>query len=215
VPKQPVLLVAGETHQWLPLCDRLHNLGYSVQVVTDGRSGYEAARREHFDLILLDLTLPDMDGLDLCRDLLREGIRVPILMLSADQYLKQPFEQFGLLVSMEAVLQRSSAERQHEEPCPYSFGPIRVDFTRKQVLREDNPVVLLPREYRLLCYFIEHRGIVLSRRMLLDDVWGHDGIPTSRTVDVHVSGLRRKLELYPRHPRYLLTVHHRGYKFIG
>jgi two-component system alkaline phosphatase synthesis response regulator PhoP len=219
VQKKHVLLVGNEKHLLVSPSRRLFDEGYSVQVATDGRSGYETALRECFDLILLELTLPDMDGFDLCRDLLREGIRVPILILSArgqtlgaGDYLVKPFEPGGLLAGMAAALRGCNAQ---EGPRSYRFGPIEVDLARRQVLREHSPLLLLPLEYRLLCYFIEHRGATLSRGKLLDDVWGYDTKRVSRTVDVHISGLRRKIETDPRYPRYLLTIHQHGYKFVG
>ena len=231
VPKKRVLLVEDERGLLISLSDRLLSEGYFVQGASDGRTGYETGLRERFDLILLDLMLPDMDGLEVCRNLRRKGIRVPILMLTArgqvadrvrglklgaDDYLVKPFEPAELLARMEALLRRSCAGRDAEpQPDSYCFGPIRVDFAREEVLRERIPVVLLPRQYQLLCYFIRHRDTVLTRGRLLDDVWGYDTVPESRTVDVHVAGLRRKIEPDPRSPRYLLTVHHRGYKFVG
>lgn len=230
-PKKRVLLVEDESGLLISLSDRLLSEGYCVQGVADGRSGYETALRERFDLILLDLMLPDMDGLDVCRNLRRRGIRVPILMLTArgqlddrvrglklgaDDYLVKPFEPAELLARMEALLRRSCAGCDADEaPDSYCFGPIQVDFARQEVLRERTPIALLPRQYQLLCYFIRHRNTVLTRDRLLDHVWGYDIIPDSRTVDVHVAGLRRKIEPDPRCPRYLLTVHHRGYKFVG
>jgi two-component system alkaline phosphatase synthesis response regulator PhoP len=200
------------------LSDRLLSEGYVVQGAADGRSGYETGLRQPFDLILLDLMLPDMDGMEVCRNLRRKGIRVPIrvrgLTLGADDYLVKPFEPAELLARMEALLRRA-ANGHGDEPSSYQFGPVQVDFARQEVLRDAAPITLLPREYNLLCYFIQHRNRVLTRTRLLDNVWGHRAIPMTRTVDVHVAGLRRKIEPDPRCPRYLLTVHHRGYKFVG
>ena len=228
--KKRVLLVEDERVLALTLSDRLTREGYSMQGAANGRAGYETAVRECFDLILLDRMLPDMDGLEVCRDLRRQGVKVPILMLTArgqledrvrglklgaDDYLVKPFEPAELLARMEALLRRTSCGMQEPESALYRFGSIEVDLARQEVRRERNLIDLLPLEYRLLCYFIRNRHTVLSRSRLLDEVWGYDAIPASRTVDVHVAGLRRKLEPAPSHPRYLLTVHHRGYKFVG
>jgi two-component system, OmpR family, alkaline phosphatase synthesis response regulator PhoP len=228
--KKRVLLIEDERGLMLALSDRLLCAGYSVQGAADGRSGYAMALSERFDLILLDLMLPDMDGFDICRDLHRSAVRAPILILSArgqlddrvrglklgaDDYLVKPFEPVELLTRMEVLLRRASRESSVEEFHSYRFGPIQVDFARQQVHREQAPIAVLPLEYRLLCYFIRNRDRVLTRSRLLDDVWGYDATPASRTVDVHVAGLRRKIEPDVRHPRYLLTVYHRGYKFVG
>lgn len=214
----------------MTLSDRLTREGYCMQGAANGRAGYEIAVREDFDLILLDLMLPDMDGLEICRNLRRRGAQVPILMLTArgqiedrvrglklgaDDYLVKPFEPAELLARMEALLRRTSREGPEQESASYRFGPIEVNFVQQEVRREHNAIALLPLEYRLLCYFIRHRNTVVSRSQLLDEVWGYDATPNSRTVDVHVAGLRRKLEPLPRHPRYLLTVHHCGYRFVG
>ncbi len=230
MPKKRVLLVEDEKGLLVSLSDRLLSEGYVVQGAADGRSGYETGLRQPFDLILLDLMLPDMDGMEVCRNLRRKGIRVPILMLTArgqledrvrglklgaDDYLVKPFEPAELLARMEALLRRAANGSGDDEPGSYQFGPVQVDFARQEVLRDAAPIALLPREYNLLCYFVRHRNRVLTRTRLLDDVWGHRAIPMTRTVDVHVAGLRRKIEPDPRCPRYLLTVHHRGYKFVG
>ncbi len=225
-----VLLIEDEVGLALSLSDRLMSEGYLVQGAATGRSGYAAAIRERFDLILLDVMLPDGDGFDVCLDLRRDGIHVPIVMLTArgqvddrvrglttgaDDYLVKPFEPVELLARMEALLRRASGQYSGDESNLFQFGAVRVDFTQQTVLRDQRALNLLPREYSLLRYFIRHRGTVLSRNQILDDVWGYEGMPLTRTVDVHVAGLRRKIEPDPRKPRYLLTVHHRGYKFVG
>ena len=127
----------------------------------------------------------------------------------------KPFEPIELLARMEALLRRVP----FSPPIPalevYQFGDISVDTLRAEVTRDRAPIDLPPREYKLLCYLIRHRGATISRNQLLDEVWGYDAMITTRTVDVHVAGLRQKIETDPRHPRYLLTIHGLGYKFIG
>jgi two-component system, OmpR family, alkaline phosphatase synthesis response regulator PhoP len=185
---------------------------------------------EPFDLIILDVMLPQKNGFDICRDLRGQGIKTPLLMLTArgqvvdrvlglklgaDDYLVKPFEPIELLARMEALLRRVPASPPIPALDVYQFGEIRVDALRSEVTRNGAPIDLPPREYKLLCYLIRHRGATVSRNQLLDEVWGYDAMVTTRTVDVHVAGLRQKIETDPRHPRYLLTIHGLGYKFIG
>lgn len=225
-----VLLIEDEPGLLISLTDRLQGEGYRVETAEDGKAGFERAAHEPFDLIILDVMLPLKSGFDVCRDLRQRGINVPILMLTArgqvvdrvvglkigaDDYLVKPFEPIELLARMEALLRRSPPALPNNSADFYHFDQIRVDFRRAEVKRNDVPVELLPKEYKLLCYLIEHRDTILSRDQLLDEVWGYDAIPTTRTVDVHIAGLRQKLEPDPRHPKYILTVHSLGYKFVG
>jgi DNA-binding response OmpR family regulator len=225
-----ILFIEDERGLSLTLSDRLTREGYRVTVASTGRAGYEKATLEQFDLILLDRMLPDMDGLEVCRRLRGQGSHIPVLVLTArgqlddrvrglklgaDDYLVKPFEPLELLARIEALLRRNSQGGKAQRPEPYRFGSIEVDFMQQHVQRDRHPIFLLPREYQLLCYFIKNRNEVLSRNRLLDEVWGCDSTPSSRTVDVHVACLRRKLELEPSNPRYFLTLHHRGYKFVG
>ena len=225
-----ILFIEDERGLSTTLSDRLTREGYRVLVASTGRAGYEKATREHFDLILLDRTLPDMDGLEICRRIRSQGSHVPVLVLTArgqlndrvrglksgaDDYLVKPFETLELLARIEVLLRRNRQSGKAHRREPYLFGPIEVDFVQQEVRRDRHPIFLLPREYELLCYFINNRNEVLSRNQLLDEVWGCDSTPSSRTVDVHVACLRRKLEPEPSSPRYFLTLHHRGYKFVG
>jgi two-component system alkaline phosphatase synthesis response regulator PhoP len=173
--------------------------------------------------------LPRLNGFDVCRDLRQRGVSTPIIMLTArgqvvdkviglklgaDDYVTKPFEMIELLARIESLLRRAPAL-----PAPpsetYQFGAVRVDFRRAEVERDGRPVELSAREFQLLRYFIEHRGSTLSRDELLNEVWGYNAMPSTRTVDVHVAWLRQKLEPNPRHPQYILTVHGLGYKFVG
>lgn len=229
--KKRVLLVEDEAGLIVALTDRLIAEGYDIETAVDGEQGLLRATNEPYDLIILDVMLPRRSGFDVCRDLRQRGVQTPVLMLTArgqvvdrviglklgaDDYLVKPFEPIELLARMEALLRRAPAA-----PAPrasgesYQFGEILVDFRRAEVERNGARVDLLPREYKLLCYLIEHRGQTLSRDQLLDEVWGYDAIPSTRTVDVHIAGLRGKIEPDPRRPRYILTVHSLGYKFVG
>lgn len=224
-----ILLVEDEPGLVLTLNDRLTSEGYQVESVRDGESGLDRASNEAFDAVILDVMLPRKNGFDVCRDLRQRGVNVPILMLTArgqvvdkvvglklgaDDYLTKPFEMMELLARVEALLRRAPAQ-----PGPntetYQFGSIKVDFRRAEVDRDGVKMELSAKEFQLLRYFIEHREATLSRDELLNEVWGYDAMPTTRTVDVHVAWLRQKLEPNPRHPQYILTVHGMGYKFIG
>ena len=219
-----VLVVEDEEALRLGLSDRLRSEGYEVATAADGEAGFERARSEPFDLLILDVMLPGRSGFDVCRDLRREGVAAPILMLTArgevidrvvglklgaDDYLVKPFETMELLARVEALLRRA---RPDTEGGTFAFGEVRIDFRRMEVTRALEPVELSALEFRLLRFLVEHRGEVLSRERLLDEVWGYDAEVYSRTVDQHVATLRKKLEPSPRRPRHLLTVHGAGYK---
>jgi two-component system, OmpR family, alkaline phosphatase synthesis response regulator PhoP len=223
-----ILLVEDEPGLVLTLTDRLSKEGFAVEVERDGESGLKRAA-EAFDLILLDVMLPRKNGFDICRDLRQRGLNTPILMLTArgqvvdkvvglklgaDDYLTKPFEMIELLARIEALLRRAPVTAQPSAES-YQFGTVRVDFRRAEVERDGKAVELSAREFKLLCHFINRRGETLSRDELLDEVWGYNAMPTTRTVDVHVAWLRQKLEANPRHPQFILTIHGLGYKFVG
>jgi two-component system alkaline phosphatase synthesis response regulator PhoP len=222
-----LLLVEDEPGLVLTLTDRLTREGYAVESSPDGESGLERASREGFDLLLLDVTLPRLGGFDVLRELRRRGVETPVIMLTArgqlvdrvvglklgaDDYVTKPFEIAELLARIEARLRRAPASVHAAEG--HRFGDISVDFRRAEVTRAGVPVELSAREYQLLRYFVEHRGATLTREELLNEVWGYNAMPTTRTVDVHVAWLRQKIEPNPRHPQYILTVHGLGYKFV-
>jgi two-component system alkaline phosphatase synthesis response regulator PhoP len=225
-----VLLVEDEPGLILTLTDRLESEGFAVETAADGESGERRAISGDFDLIILDVMLPKKNGLDVCRDLRRQNVATPILMLTArgetidkvlglklgaDDYLTKPFEVLELLARIEALLRRSPQKNQNNQPETYNFGSISIDFRRAEVRKDDLPVELSALEFKLLQHLIEHRGKMLSRDELLDEVWGYDATPTTRTVDVHIAWLRQKLEPNPRRPQYIITVHGLGYKFTG
>ena len=228
--KKRILLIEDEPGLVLTLSDRLRSEGYEVESALEGGSGIELATSEPFDLIILDLMLPDMSGFDVCRDLRQQKVQIPILMLTAraqvedkvvglklgaDDYLTKPFETIELMARIEALLRRSAAAPVTSATGVYEFGQVKVDFPSAEVTRDGVPVELSAREFHLLSYLIENRGLLLTRDELLNNVWGYDAMPSTRTVDVHVSWLRQKVEANPRHPQFILTVHGRGYKFVG
>ncbi len=225
-----ILLVEDEEGLILTLTDRLVNEGFEVTSAIDGKSGYDLATTSNFDLIILDVMLPKMNGYDVCRDLRQKGISTPILMLTAkgetidkvlglklgaDDYLTKPFEVIELLARIEALMRRWNTLANGNSLEGFNFGSVAVDFKRAEVIRDSERVELSAMEFKLLQYLIENRGEVHSRDQLLDAVWGYDAMPTTRTVDVHIAWLRQKLEENPRHPQFIRTVHGFGYKFAS
>ena len=209
--------------------ERLGCEGYRVETGSDGEAGLARASEGAHDLIILDVMLPRMNGFDVCREVRHRGVTTPILMLTArgqvvdkvvglklgaDDYLTKPFETIELMARLEALLRRVPSGAQPGGEA-YRFGDVLVDFRKMEVVRGGAPVELSAREFKLLRHFIAHRGATLSRDALLADVWGYDEMPLTRTVDVHVAGLRQKIEANPRMPEYILTVHGLGYKFVG
>ena len=223
-----LLLVEDEPGLVLTLTDRLTREDYAVETSADGESALERASSEGFDLVLLDVMLPRMNGFDVLRELRRRGVETPVIMLTArgqvvdkvvglklgaDDYVTKPFEMAELLARIEAKLRRAPAVLHPADG--YQFGDVRVDFRRAEVTRAGEPIELSAREFQLLRYFIEHRGATLTREELLNEVWGYNAMPSTRTVDVHVAWLRQKIEPTPRAPQFVLTIHGLGYKFAG
>ena len=223
-----VLLVEDEPGLVMTLTDRLAAEGYDVVSATDGDTGLQRACSEVFDVVLLDGMLPGRDGFDVCRTLRQRNVVTPILMLTArgqvvdrvvglklgaDDYLVKPFEMAELLARVEALLRRVPPVPAQAEA--YQFGDVHIDFRKAEVRRLGQLIDVSAREFKLLKYFIEHRGATVGRDELLHEVWGYNNTPSTRTVDVHVAWLRQKLEPNPRVPQYILTVHGMGYKFAG
>ncbi len=226
---QRILLVEDEEGLRITLRDRLTGEGYEVETAADGSLGFERAVSGGFDLILLDVMLPAKSGIDVCRDLRRQGSQTPILMLTAksqtidkilglkigaDDYLTKPFEMLELLARIEALLRRSQGSPQ-AQPEKYEFGAVRVDLRGTRVFHGEEELSLSAKEFQLLQYFIEHRGETLARDKLLEEVWGYQSAPSTRTVDVHVAWLRQKIEPDPKKPQWIVTVHGLGYRFAG
>ncbi len=212
----------------MTLTDRLESEGFTVESARDAKSGLQRATEERFDMILLDVMLPGGSGLDICRSIRQMGIQTPVLMLTArgqvvdrvvglklgaDDYLVKPFEMAELLARIEAVSRRTRPTPSPSTAEAFETGNLRMDFRRAEVTRNGEMLTLSAREYKLLRYFVEHRGATLSRDELLNEVWGYNAMPSTRTVDVHVAWLRQKIEENPRHPKHILTVHGLGYKF--
>jgi len=228
--KRRILLVEDEPGLVMTLTDRLLKEGYEVESAGNGTSALEKSRA-NFDLIVLDIMLPYSSGLDVCQELRRRGIQMPVLMLTAksqvldkviglklgaDDYLTKPFEMIELLARLEALLRRSSsADPVTSLGETFQFGDVLVNFRTTEVFRAGLPIKLSAREFKLLRYFARNAGATLSREELLNAVWGYQAMVFTRTVDVHVAWLRQKIEPNPRQPRYIHTIHGHGYRFMS
>lgn len=221
-----ILIIEDEESILMALEDNLRLEGYGVACAEDGEQGLSMAREEDFDLIILDIMLPKMDGFEVCKQLRKEGIGTPILMLTAksqeidkvlglelgaDDYVTKPFSPRELLARVKALLRR--AEPIRHDTTKFSFGGIEVDFTRYEAKKKGKPLNLTALEFDLLHFLIEHRGQVMSRDSILDEVWGRDVYIQPRTVDKHIGSLRKKIEDDPSNPRHILGVRAVGYKF--
>jgi DNA-binding response OmpR family regulator len=220
-----LLLVEDEAGLVLVLGDRLRAEGHDVSVERDGDLGLERACKHPFDLLILDVMLPRRSGFEVLSELRARGVSTPVLMLTArgqlqdrvkglklgaDDYLVKPFEMAELLARVEARLRKPGVSGQ--PLAVWRRGELEVDLRRAEARRAGRRIELLPREFQLLRYLIDHPGALLSREELLDRVWGIRAPLQTRTVDVHVAALRRKLEDDPANPRLIVTVHGLGYR---
>ena len=221
-----ILIVEDEPTLALGLEDDLKLEGYEVEVVRDGDTASRRAQEQWFDLIILDVMLPHKDGFEVCRELRRAGLRMPVILLTAktqesdkvlglelgaDDYVTKPFSPRELRARVKAALRRATGEM----PEIYRFGDMEVDFTRCELRRAGKGVEITPIEFKLLAAFIRHHGQILSRNKLLDQVWGRETFVTDRVVDTHITNLRKKIEPKPSAPRFLISVRGMGYRFDG
>src|SRR5216110_2249271 len=226
-PMARILIVEDEPAMVAGLRDNFEVEGYDVITAPDGVAGLERALKEAPDLVILDVMMPRMSGLDVCKQLKARRPALPIIMLTArgqeidkvvglelgaDDYVTKPFSIRELMARVKAVLRRAAPQ-----PLPdiYRFSDVEVNVRSNEVLRNGARVELSGKEFALLAYFCAHPTETLSRDRLLDAVWGYENYPNTRTVDTHIVHLRQKLEPNPEEPRFILTVHGSGYKFVG
>jgi DNA-binding response OmpR family regulator len=223
-----ILIVEDEPNMVAGLRDNFEFEGYQVSTAPDGVTGLERALSEVPDLVILDVMMPRMSGLDVCKQLKAKRPSIPIIMLTArgqevdkvvglelgaDDYVTKPFSIRELLARVKAVLRR--VQNAPKNGDRYIFGDVEVNLRSCQVSRKGKALDFSSKEFELLKYFLSHSGEAISRDRLLEDVWGYDRFPTTRTVDAHIVRLRQKLEPKPEDPHFFLTVHGVGYKFVG
>ncbi|MGH7398440.1 MAG: response regulator transcription factor [Candidatus Rokuibacteriota bacterium] len=222
-----ILIVDDEPEMLRGLEDNLQFEGYQTVAAGDGKTGLALALSEAPDLILLDIMMPGMSGWDLCRELRQRGLDVPVIMLTArgeevdrvlglelgaDDYVTKPFSLRELMARIRAVLRRPGPRQKFEE---FAFGDVRVHLRARQAFKGGREVRLTRKEFDLLRYLVEHPGEVITRDRLLDEVWGYERFPTTRTVDTHILRLRQKFEDDPERPAHILTAHGQGYRFVA
>lgn len=223
-----ILVIEDEPSVAIALRDSLESEGHSVKVVSDGSAGFQTASSESFDLILLDLMLPKMSGLEICQRLRANEIETPIIMLTArgassdaafglklgaDDYIPKPFDVGELLARIEAVLRRSN--RPQAEKQLFTIGNVQLDLQRLKATRDGEPLDLSPREFEILQLLIAHTGETVTREQLLHHIWGEHASLYTRTIDAHITRLRQKIEPNPANPEYIITAHRVGYRLIG
>ena len=225
-----ILIIEDDPAILALLKETLEEEQYEVLSAKEGEKGYMLAKSEKVDLIILDIMLPKKSGLDVCRDLRKDGIELPILMLTskkkevdevvglhigADDYVTKPFSMPVLLAHIGSLLRRKGSLQKTIDMC--SFGNVQIDFTAHEARRNGKPIQLTTKEFDVLRYFLQREGEAVSRDDLLTDVWGYgdaEELPTTRTVDNCILSLRKKIETDPSSPKHLLTVHAAGYRFV-
>ena len=225
-----ILLIEDEPGLVMTLQDRLVDENYEVESANDGEEGFQKAKSDDFDVIVLDLMLPKKSGLDVCRDLRQAGVETPIIMLTAkgqvvdkvlglklgaNDYMQKPFEMMELPARIEVQLRKKTSEKKSSANGIVAFGDTEINFQSIEVKKEGETISLSSKEFQLLKFMVENEGVILSRDQLLNEVWGYDAVPSTRTVDVHIAWLRQKLEADSGYPKHILTVHGFGYKFVG
>ncbi len=223
---EKILIIEDDRTLHKPLQHAFEKEGFSPNVASDGAAGLEAFRAAHPVLVVLDLQLPKVHGREVCRTLKKEAPNLPIIILSAsadeidkvlllelgaDDYVTKPFSPKELIARVHAVLRRVRGPKLADN---YSYDDVAVDFAKMELTRKGKPIALTPQEFKVLKYFVANPERVIARDELLNEVWGYNCYPSTRTVDNHIMKLRQKLEDDPLNPTHFKTVHGAGYKFV-
>jgi DNA-binding response OmpR family regulator len=225
---EKILIIEDEESILMALTDDLGLEGYEIETATDGLKGLEMAKKKRYDLIILDIMLPKMDGFEVCRQLRQVGMGTPILMLTAksqeidkvlglelgaDDYVTKPFSPRELLARIKAILRRIKGTPGQIDV--FRFGDVEFDFKKYEVKKKGQPVYLTSLEFSLIGFLIKHKDQVVDRSTILDEVWGKDVYVLPKTVDTHVGHLRKKIEDDPANPKHIIGVRGTGYRFIA
>ena len=223
-----ILIVEDDESILFGLQDILESQGYQISTASNGTSGLKLALQESIDLAVLDIMLPGMNGLEICKNIKKEKKRLPIIMLTAkssemdkisgldygaDDYITKPFSLSELLARIRAILRRSYPEE--EALKNYSFGNVVIDFTKMEVFVNSKEIRFTKKEFAILEYFIKRDGEVVPRHELLNNIWGYDKAPTTRTVDTFILEIRKKIEEIPSSPKHIVSISGVGYRFIS
>lgn len=226
-----ILVVEDEPNMQIGLRDNLEFESFEVTVARDGQEGLNELLNHTFDLVLLDVMMPKMSGFDVCKAARKEGVKTPIIFLTAkgeeidkvlglelgaDDYITKPFSIRELVARVKAVLRRTEGVSDEKEgPKELEVGRLKVDFSRYEASSDGEEVKMSHKEFEVLLYLCNHKNEIVSRYQLLEDVWGYEATPTTRTVDNFILKLRQKIEENPNDPKFILTVHGAGYKLIS
>ena len=222
-----ILIVEDDSSIQKGLKENLELEHFKILTESDGEDGYKSAIKNKPDLIILDVMLPSKNGFDICRDIRKENINTPIIMLTgksaesdkvlglelgADDYITKPFSIRELIARINAILRRvNNIENEFDN---YSFSDVVIDFKKMEVKTGKKDIEMSLKEFEIMKFFIKHEGKVVTRNQLLDEVWGYEVFPTTRTVDNYILMIRKKLESNPSIPKHILTIHSAGYKFV-
>ena len=224
---QKILIIEDDPATILGLEDSLKEESFEVTSASSGRIGYEKALSGEYDFIILDLMLPEKNGVDICKDLRTNDVNTPILMLTgkkeeideivgleigADDYMTKPFSVRKVVAHVKAILRRPKEIKSDIDE--YSFSDVYLNFKGQEAKKGEQEIELSAMEYKVMKYFIQREGEVIERNELLNEVWGYENYPSTRTVDNFILNLRKKIEEDHHNPKHLLTVHRAGYKFI-
>jgi len=222
-----ILIIEDEKNMIEGLRFNLEARDYHVIAAFDGETGLRKTTEEQPDLVILDLMLPGMNGYEVCKVLKERTPGLPIIMLTAknqesdivtglelgaDDYITKPFSILELLARINALFRRSDPNP--VKPDSYSYGGLEINFTKYLAKKEGKQIKLSPREFEILQYLVERKGEIVTREDLLSRVWGYDSYPFTRTIDAHVATLRKKIEVKPKDPELIKTIHGKGYKFL-